>query len=125
MPGEATSSRHDLRIDLGYQIVLPELGPLHPMIEYLSELGYANRGMNGLESLTFSDVHGWVQLTEPELDTWALSMLVRLSRVYAYQANISRDEKCPEPYTVGNEGVDEAVRAAETDRKLRSVFRGR
>ena len=104
---------------------MPEIGTFYPLIDHLDELGYASAGANGYESISFSEVESWKNLTDPHLDTWGPSMLVKLSRSYAYQANISRDVKCPEPYTDGNVGVNEAVTAAARDQKLRSVFRNR
>ena len=110
-----------MRLDGHHSIELPDVGGYELILESISELGYATRGMNGLEPITFADVSAWSNLTEPFLDNDTLAMLVRLSREYAYHSNISIDPKTPEPYTTTSIVVDMAKRRADVERKMRAM----
>lgn len=107
------------REDLHYEIELPEVGGSFLIIEYLSELGYCKQGMNGAQALDWVEVQAWSNMTGANVEGWVSLMLMRLSRDYANQSNLSRDPSTPEPYENKNVKFDMTKRRADVAAKLR------
>lgn len=119
-PGESKQSRAQLAEKRGLDISLPDITGLELMIEYLVEAGEARRGMAGLDPLTPADIKGWMDLIGIDIGPVKAMMLVRLSRAYAHQANISADEKCVSPCSLDDLDMSEVRERA--DKKIRSLF---
>lgn len=110
------------RLEDDISIDLPDVEGFDLILEYLSELGYVNRGFNGPEPLTYSDVAGWNNATGGYVEQWVIRMLVDLSRDYCYQASTSSDKLCPSPYEMEVDDYDMQSIRESADLKIRGLF---
>lgn len=122
MPDESKISRLQKRLDDDVSIDMPDVEGFETILDYLSELGYVNRGFNGAEPLTYSDVSGWNDATGGFVDQWVIRMLVDLSRDYCYQASISGDKMCKPPHAMEVDDYDLEIIRETADAKIRGLF---
>lgn len=122
VPDDSKTSRLDKRLDDGISVDMPDIEGFDIIVEYLAELGYVNRGFNGAEPLTYTDVASWDNAIEGFVDRWVISMLVYLSRDYCYQASISSDKLCEPPYVMEVDDHDLQIIRDKTDEKIRRLF---
>ena len=115
-------SRLDVMNKREIPVEMPDVEGYELLLEWLAELGYSDRGLNGLDPLTYSDVQAWSEVSENSLTPWMKIMLVDLSRDYCHQANISLDSKCKAPYETTIEDDDLIVMRQTVDTKIRSLF---
>lgn len=111
-----------LRDERGITIEMPDVTDCEDLLDWLSQLGYANRGMGGLEPLTYVDVQTWDEVNESDLASWMKVLLVTMSREYCHQASISSDPKCNAPYVMVISEDDRAIMRERTGNKLRNLF---
>lgn len=121
-PGESKASRLKVRKEKGLSFDLPKIDGLERIIQYLEDLGYAERGVSGLETISWQEIKSWTRMTQLDIKPWVLKMLRRLSSEYAYQASISTEMNCPAPYEMEVSSSDMDIIRKQADEKLRRMF---
>lgn len=101
---------------------MPDIDGLELIIDYLAELNWAKRGFSGLDPLDPIDISQWLDVVEFDLPPFVKMLLVRLSRQYAHQANISGDDGCPQPYEFQLSEEDESRIRDAAERELMARF---
>ena len=89
---------------------------------WLDELGMCAHGINGPVPISFTEVSHWSNVTSTDIESWEAGLLVKLSKQYTYQTNISSKKDCEAPFQ--NEVTVEYMKAvrADADKKLRILF---
>lgn len=109
-------------VDRGLDVDMPPVNNLPFMIEWFDEVGPGSQGMSGLVPLTFTEVKSWAEGTNTELTDWEFRTIVRMSRQFCYQYDISSDPNCEAPYEMQVDDDSMARMRAKADEQIRSMF---
>ena len=91
---------------------MPEVDSMHYILDYLSEAGLYEQGMNGPMPLSWREIQSWSELTGTVIAAWESNMIRELSVVYCNQYHKSSDPNEPPPYTdikASSESIDSRV----------------
>jgi len=89
----------------------PPLRAGHHILEVLFEVGpVQSAGMGGLTAISELELWAWQVNRDHPLSSWDVSLVRRLSGVYATQAMESRAPSCPPPYVPPREAVPQEQR---------------
>jgi len=76
--------KHFKEIEAPAPLVMPEIGELKHILDYLMELDICFVGaVGGLQPLSFKDVKDWADATCTAINLFEMQSLVKLSRTYA------------------------------------------
>jgi len=104
---------------------MPDVAGFEYLTTCFDELGCAKIGANGVVGMDWQDVRAWQSVSNNELSPWALVLLVKMSRAYAGQSNISSDSKIAPPFTMQYTDDDLKINRENVDKKLRGMFGGK
>ena len=118
----ADETRLELRRKSGLSDTMPNIDGLEYIAEWLDELGYVNAGASGAIPLTHSDLKSWLELTDTEITGWEISVLIKLSRQYCYQSNISDSKEAEAPFKAEVTPEEIARIRKKADENIRNLF---
>lgn len=115
-------TRLEIRQERETPILFPEVN-FEYLLTCLTEIGFSTQSGMGQAPLSFTDVDNWSKITGANMESWELTLMVKLSQQYCFQQAISDDRNCEEPYIV--EEIDDSALAATraaVDDKIRNLF---
>lgn len=63
------------------------------------ELGICEQGENGIRSMSWKEIHAWLEVTKRYLSPWEIDMIRQMSKAYVDEYYQSKDKMRPQPYT--------------------------
>jgi len=102
---------------------MPVVPGYEHILEYLAELGFAERTGFGLQPFSYQEIYSWTQLTRTRLTLSELEAIRRLSSVYVDQTAKSADRNCPPPFV--SEDYDVETSRKSVDSFFRNISRKR
>lgn len=96
-------SKRKTRYELlkSYESNLIELPPTEDryIITLIEELGWYTIGMNGINAMTWQEMHAWTIMTGTVITMYESNLLMALSKEFVSQYNKSDDRNAPPPYS--------------------------
>ena len=80
------------------------------------------KGFSGIIPLTYGDLKSWSEMTVRSVNPWEAQLLIKLSRQYCGQTNISKEKGIEAPYKAKVTNNDMVRVREKADDKIRNLF---
>ena len=98
VPNGSEISRADsYRSRVGSDIHLPVVDDCGYMVDLLFEAGTCSYEQMVCKALTWGEIESWLNVTELSLSQWEKQTIKQMSRAYASESNIAKDESARQP----------------------------